>query len=152
MSVCQGKSVPLRYVSKTTHRVTRLSFDTRRVNASSSSTLLQTQGNLLLPGFKHDCSLLRTMLKSLGLKTLIEPVCVKIALSSLLSCNGSILSEFQFKESKTEPQYSVIKVPSLVFPPAEYLWFLFSITGHLVDGCHIAEKDEPAFHTGNCDM
>lgn len=135
MSVCQGKSVPLRYVRKATCTVTRLSFDTCHMTASSSSTLLQTQGNLLLLGFKYECSLLRTMLKSLGLKTLIESVSVKIALSSLFSHNGSILSASHFKESKTKLQYSVIKVLSSVFLPTEYLWFLSSITGHPVDRC-----------------
>lgn len=57
VSVCQGKSVPLRYVRKVTRRVTRLSSDRWHVTASSSSTLLHTQGNHRLFDYKYNCSL-----------------------------------------------------------------------------------------------
>lgn len=59
MCLCVKERVfPCRtYVRKTTCRATRLSSDGCRLMASSSSTLLQTQGNPRLFGCKYDCSL-----------------------------------------------------------------------------------------------
>ena len=101
MCLCVKERVfPCRtYVRKTTCRATRLSSDGCRLMASSSSTLLQTQGNPRLFGCKYDCSL-QGQCWSHSVKNPYQiHQCQNSFLSSVImaSCQNSILKKAKLR-------------------------------------------------------